>query len=408
MIRNFKRVEMGEVKFASDGLTVLGGQNLQGKSTFLDAVSYLLGGKKYAPSNPHNVNAGGATALLRAKLSNGIEVERSGKNGALKVHVDGEKGNQATLKDFLNEFALDLGKFLHASDADKSKMLIQHLGIGEKLDHLDAKIKSLYDERTVTNRDAERKKQLADGLPTYDDAPTKKVRVGDVVEQRTNLAEENADRQRKADRMGALKERGIHLNERIAELEKLLTDAKAEKEKVKAEYMECKQAVEAHQEHDLTALDEQIKNAESLNMMVDANARAKQAKEEADATAQEAQKLTDSINESREQRAKLIDEIEMPIEGLSVVDGELQFNGQRWDGMSGSERLRVATAMARAFRPECGFVLVDRLEEMDWQTLSEFNEWAKASGIQIIGAMVCDVDKGGENVIIIEDGRVKS
>jgi len=117
--------------------------------------------------------------------------------------------------------------------------------------------------------------------------------------------------------------------------------------------------------------------------------------------------LTDIIEESRKQRVKLIEEIGMPLAGLEIKDGALLYNGQAWDCMSGSERLKVATAISRAFKPECGFVLIDELEQMDWKTIKEFDAWAKAEGIQIIGAMVCDDDKAGENVIIIEDGRVK-
>ena len=127
LIRNFKRVTLAEIEVSESGCTILGGLNRNGKSTFLDAVKYALGGSKYAPSNPHNNNAKGATALIRTKLSNGIEVERSGKSGTLKVIVDGAKGNQGTLNEFLSEFALDVGKFLRMSDRDRSKALIDHL-----------------------------------------------------------------------------------------------------------------------------------------------------------------------------------------------------------------------------------------------------------------------------------------
>ena len=49
----------------------------------------------------------------------------------------------------------------------------------------------------------------------------------------------------------------------------------------------------------------------------------------------------------------------------------------------------------------------DLAEQMDWSTISDFDAWAKAEGIQIIGAMVCDEAKSAENVIIISNGRVK-
>jgi hypothetical protein len=102
-----------------------------------------------------------------------------------------------------------------------------------------------------------------------------------------------------------------------------------------------------------------------------------------------------------------MDSLQMPIAGLVGNDGLLEYNGQQWDCMSGSERLKVSAAISRAFKPECGFVLIDELESMDWKTLAEFNEWAKSEDIQVIGAMVADEGKAGEQFILIEDGKVK-
>ena len=69
--------------------------------------------------------------------------------------------------------------------------------------------------------------------------------------------------------------------------------------------------------------------------------------------------------------------------------------------MSGSEQLRVATAIVRALKPTCGFVLVDKLEQFDPQTLAEFGAWAQTEGLQIIGTRVGSDDSCQ---IIIEDG----
>jgi hypothetical protein len=71
--------------------------------------------------------------------------------------------------------------------------------------------------------------------------------------------------------------------------------------------------------------------------------------------------------------------------------------------MSGAEQLRVATAIVRATKPECGFVLVDELEQMDPQTLAEFGAWAEVQGLQVIGTRVASDDTC---TVVIEDGRV--
>ena len=72
--------------------------------------------------------------------------------------------------------------------------------------------------------------------------------------------------------------------------------------------------------------------------------------------------------------------------------------------MSGSDRLKVATAIVRKLNPKCGFVLLDKLEQMDLQTLNEFGRWLEQEGLQAIATRV---STGEECSIIISDGYVE-
>ena len=71
--------------------------------------------------------------------------------------------------------------------------------------------------------------------------------------------------------------------------------------------------------------------------------------------------------------------------------------------MSGSDRLKVATAIVRKLNPRCGFVLLDKLEQMDISTLNEFGSWLEQEGLQAIATRVSTGDECG---IIISDGYV--
>lgn len=72
--------------------------------------------------------------------------------------------------------------------------------------------------------------------------------------------------------------------------------------------------------------------------------------------------------------------------------------------MSGAEQLKVATSIVQKLNPDCGFVLMDKLEQMDTDTLNEFGEWLSEKGLQVIATRV---STGEECSIIIEDGYVK-
>ena len=69
--------------------------------------------------------------------------------------------------------------------------------------------------------------------------------------------------------------------------------------------------------------------------------------------------------------------------------------------MSGSDQLKVSTAIVRKLKPECGFILIDKLEQMDIDTLNEFDHWLESEGLQAIATRV---STGDECSLIIEDG----
>lgn len=150
-------------------------------------------------------------------------------------------------------------------------------------------------------------------------------------------------------------------------------------------------------------LEENISNIEEINRKVRANLDKDKAEEDAKGYREQYKRLTAQIEEIRSQKADLLKEADLPLPGLGVEDGELVYHGQKWDNMSGSEQLKVSTAIVRRLNPECGFVLLDKLEQMDLDTLHEFGQWLEQEGLQAIATRV---STGGECSLIIEDGYV--
>lgn len=137
--------------------------------------------------------------------------------------------------------------------------------------------------------------------------------------------------------------------------------------------------------------------------MVRANLDKEKAEDDAKEYRRQYDQLSEKITSVREKKANLLSSAELPLPDLSVKEGELVYKGQKWDNMSGSERLMVSTAIVRKLNPECGFVLLDKLEQMDLQTLQEFGSWLEGEGLQAIATRV---STGDECSIIIEDGYV--
>ena len=146
-VENVKRVRVVSYDCTGETLTIIGGNNAAGKTSVLDAIMWTLGGDRYRPGNA--IRDGADKLATKVTLSNGIIVERRGQ-GSLKVTSPDGKGGQALLNDFVNQFALDLPKFMQGSDAEKARMLLElYPELGAKLKDLNEAVKKTFDERTA-------------------------------------------------------------------------------------------------------------------------------------------------------------------------------------------------------------------------------------------------------------------
>lgn len=395
-IENVKRVRAVHVVPSEKGLTVLGGKNNQGKTSVLDSIAWALGGKKYQPSNPRR--EGSVTPpSLRVELSNGLIVERKGKNSDLKViDPSGNKAGQTLLDSFVEELALDLPKFMEATSKEKARALLEIIGVGDKLFELDTLENKLYQERLAIGKIADTKKKHAQEMPRHEGVPEELISASDLIKQQQDILVRNAEKERKRRNLA-------HLEDENKRLKEILQDYQTKLEANENDLVEArKSALDLHDES-TAELEANIAKIDEINAKIRINLEKDQAEQEAEYYGQQYKDLNEEIDAIRKERLDLLKGADLPLPGLSVVDGELTFNDQHWDNMSGSEQLRVATAIVRKLKPECGFVLIDKLEQMDIDTMKEFGEWLEQEDLQAIATRV---SSGDECQIIIEDGYV--
>ncbi len=403
-IENVKRVKAITITPTASGLTVIGGKNNQGKTSVLDSIAWALGGDKFRPSDAQR-DGSVTPPHLKITLSNGLVVERAGKNSALKVtDPDGRKSGQQLLNSFVEVLALDLPRFMSASDKEKANTLLKIIGVGDKLYKLENEEKLLYDRRHDIGVIADRKVKFAREMPVYDGVPAEPVSAAELIRKQQDILAKNGENQRKRERAVQLE---LQYNYQLGHVEGLKAKLAEEEKKLSQLKSDLETAnLSAAELHDGSTkeLEESIANIDEINRKVRANLDREKAEMEAEGYSKQYEDLTQQIENVRQQRTDLLNNADMPLEGLSVENGELKYNGHRWDSMSGSEQLRVSAAIVRKLNPNCGFVLLDKLEQMDTDTLAEFGEWLKAEGLQAIATRV---STGGECSIIIEDGFVK-
>lgn len=402
-IENVKRVKAVAIEPTQNGLTIIGGNNNQGKTSVLDAITWALGGNKYKPSKAEREGSY-ASPEIRIELSNGLIVERKGKNSVLKVtDPSGNKAGQQLLDEFVEELAINLPKFMEATNKQKAETLLQIIGVGEQLAKLEMDLTKAYNTRLEIGRIAEQKKKYADELPYFEDAPKKLVSISDLIKQQQEILAINGENQRKRQQVEQLTYQSDNLAKQIQQLQAQLENLQTQHTNVLNDLAIARSDAQDLTDQSTAEIEQSIANIEQINNKVRTNLDKERAESEAEQYKAQYNQLDAEVESIRQQKMDLLKGANLPLEGLSVEDGELTYQGQKWDNMSGSQQLKVATAIVRKLKPDCGFVLIDKLEQMDLDTLNAFGEWLTQEGLQAIATRV---SKGGECSIIIEDGTV--
>lgn len=407
---NVKRIKAVVVEPTQNGLTVIGGKNGQGKTSVLDTIAWVLGGNKFRPTDPQREESV-IPPSIRIIMNNGLIVERKGKNSDLKVtDPTGQKAGQKLLDSFVEELALDLPKFMEASGSEKAKTLLRIIGVEDQLNELEKEEKRLYNERRYVGQIADQKEKFAKEQTLYTDVPDELVSPSDLIRQQQDILARNGENQRKRDRLREITaekhrvfDEAMRIEQQIDDLQKRLEERKKSYDLIaQDEEIAMKDINQLHDES-TAELEESIRNIDEINRKIRANLDKFHAEDEAKEYRHQYEEMTKQLEDVRKSINDLLTSADLPLPELSVSDGELVYKGQKWDCMSSAEQLRVSTAIIRRLNPQCGFVLLDKLEQMDLDTLREFGEWLEQEGLQAIATRV---STGDECSVIIEDGRI--
>lgn len=246
-IENVKRIKAVKIEPTSEGLTIIGGNNNQGKTSVLDSIAWALGGDRYRPSQA--VRDGSVIPPnLHIVMSNGLVVERKGKNSSLKVtDPEGHKGGQQLLNDFVEQLALDLPKFMEASGSEKARILLQIIGVGDRLMELDKSEQELYSQRLAVGRIADQKEKYAKEQPYYPEAPKELVSAADLIKQQQEILAQNGENQRKRDHANNYKQSVAFLSQEVESMRAQLQKKEQELEDAKASLNTAMMSAQSYQ-----------------------------------------------------------------------------------------------------------------------------------------------------------------
>lgn len=232
-IENVKRVKAVKMEPAENGLTIIGGNNNQGKTSVLDAIAWALGGNGFRPSQAQNSDSV-IPPYLHIVLNNGLVVERKGKNSDLKVtDPEGNKGGQQLLNEFIEQLALNLPRFMESSSREKADILLKIIGVGDRLAEMEQQEKELYNRRLAIGQIADQKEKFAKEQPYFPDAPGDIISPAELIRQQQDILARNGENQRKRDKAEQYRQSVVFLTrerdalrEQLSKKEKELEEAK--------------------------------------------------------------------------------------------------------------------------------------------------------------------------------------
>lgn len=429
---NFKRAR--EIEITLDGaantnrrLYVIGGNNAQGKSSVLDALTSAFGGKPTYPPDP--VHHGAARAEIVVELDGEVEgisgrfaIRRTiTPDGGGKLEIRGPAGLITPAQEWLTKLVgarfLNPLAFLDGdTPADKRRRRAQLLKVaGIDTDAIDAERKSIEAERVIAFREAGRAKGEYERLPETGEAPAAARAIGEVTaELATTEAELRDVGLARVAHTNARRDRAA-ADQRVAELRAQLAAAEttaaraAEVERVAAAQVaeratgDHEQALQAR----LTALRVEAERSQTAARWAAGAEHARRRRTEAETAMRQAQGTYDGLTERLQaldaRKATALAAASLPIAGLTFTDDGVMLNAVPFEQASQAERFRCAMAVAIRLSPNLRAVWVRDGSLLDDESLQLLADIAAEHGCDVIVERVGTRDPG---VIVIHDGRI--
>ena len=406
-VENVRGLELAEVR-VGDGLTVIGGGNHQGKSSFLDGICYALGGKKLFPPDP--IKEGEDEAEIELRLGGGTEILpwpctvhrtiRRSDNGdcTTRVTITSEEGDEApTPQTLLNSLigsglGFDPLGFVGMSAKEQVNCLRQLVGLD--FEELDGKRQTLYEERTKVNREAKQLDGKLKQTPIHTDVPSERVSVLALMTQLREAERHNKTIEIHTRDLDAMARRMTEISNKIVELQ--------EQQAELTKRFEAKASVKGMELIDVDPIQQAIEQSEATNHKIDENEERLELYGAKKSLEKQSRLLTSTIEDIDKQKVKLASDATWPIEGLGFGSDGIAYNGVAFSQLSSSEQLEVAVAISLGLSPHFPFAIVRDGSLLDEERLAEMAGIVDRYGGQVL---LERVSKGPECHVIIEDGR---
>jgi hypothetical protein len=394
----------------------------------LDSIWWALGGEKCIQEIP--IRQGEKSASITLDLGE-MKVTRNFTAGGSYLKVETEKGArypspQSLLDKLVGKLSFDPLAFAKADKAKQIQTLlgvvdlqidpkklgeiagIKVMGQSDPLKTLKGAQDMVFNQRALVNRDLSREKKLLESIPEVE--KVEPVSLTALMEEKERLSKENLANSIERVALESLEEDAseaeieiANVENQIKKLQKELVDKKAELELTQEELEWKKTEVSKLKDHDLTDVNDRIKNADETNKSAAAYAQRQEHETALAEYQKESTALTARLNTIKAYKEELIRNSQFPVEGLDFGDNGILYQGLPFEQASSAQKLQVSLAIAMALNPELRVIRIDDASLLDSDHMKIIEEMAKEKDFQVWMEVV---DESGKVGIYIEDGAV--
>ncbi len=434
---------MAEVYPDDTGIVIVAGQNGHGKSSLLDSVMAVLGGKDYCPDMP--IRKGSTKAEIVCELNDLIITRSFSLASGTTLKVTTKDGTpvtspQGVLDKLIGELSFDPLEFSRLAEKEPRKAvdMLRKL-VGLDFTKMDADRKAAYDARTVSNRQLEAERGKLGSYPHDPTAPKEEISVAELTKQledanktnrendttrKTGISIGNAGLDDVARRIENKRRDKEGIDKEIARLESellaLQNKLSAQREqsvdclkcidKLETEQIEAKQVfkdleakMNAIADIGTAPIVEKITNAEALNQKFRSAKRRKELEVEVAKYQKESDDYTTKIEAIDADKTKKLADAKFPVPGISFDESGVLLAGVPWNQGSTAEQIRASMAMGLAMNPTLRVVMVKDGGLLDKKSLQLIADMAAANNSQVWLEVI---DAGERPHVLIVDGAV--
>lgn len=415
-----------ELEFKAGKWNLIEGDNGKGKTTVLNAIRAI----SKAPLATLLRN-GAEKGEVVAILSDGTSLTRTISPTGTKIEVRQEGkivpgGAKDFLKSTVDALSINPVEFLRSGDTPAGKrqrldwllevlpVPVDYARVSEivraeikpvegrnGLERMEGLYKEFFDERTAVKRTADEKagtiKQLQDAIPAESDLPSAdpselEAQIAGISSQlETDLAGVDTKlagyRTEHAARADAIRAEIADAQARLSTEMSWMTDVVGKAEGRKAT---LKGEAATAREKPATQLATIRANQDAASKAAGTRETIKKMEVDENRLRDDVSSLTTALDGLTKYKAELLSNL--PIDGLSVSDGEIYRHGVPYDALNKAQQVDIAVEVAKLRAGELGVICVDELESLSSIQLAAFREKVLAEDLQLFVTRVSDGD----------------